>query len=51
MSVHRWDSVGIATGPWSCWHMRDPELDELQRQLAKAVTGRGIYYPDALASA
>lgn len=28
--------------------MRDPELDELRRQLARTVTGRGIYYPDAL---
>jgi transposase len=28
--------------------MRDHELDELRRQLAKTVTGRGIYYPDAL---
>jgi phage terminase large subunit GpA-like protein len=28
--------------------MRDHELVELRRQLAKTVTGRGIYYPDAL---
>ena len=28
--------------------MHDPELQELRRALARTITGRGIYYPDAL---
>jgi hypothetical protein len=28
--------------------MHDPELQELRRALARTITSRGIYYPDAL---
>jgi hypothetical protein len=28
--------------------MHDPELQELRRSIARTITGRGIYYPDAL---